>query len=284
MRVLKFDSGERFDDPNSYWGDPSYVLEPGDPGYQEPAAATLPPPSQPKPKNKMPKSDYLKSRDTDFATQLSTFKLNLGSYAALLGISAAQTAALAADTDYFAYTLASHDIVLNQSKQWTAWKDLTRIGGTPPASGSPAASQLPEPVPAVAPGVELRFRALVKQIKAHPAYNEAIGSALGIEGPASAAPDLTTLKPKISLELTGGQVLVRWGWQGQSAFLDMVEICVDRADGRGFTPLAFDTTPDYLDTSPLPPTLAKWTYKVIYRVGDQRVGQWSDEVTLTVGS
>ena len=33
MRVLKFDSGERFDDPNSYWGDPSYVLEPGDLGY-----------------------------------------------------------------------------------------------------------------------------------------------------------------------------------------------------------------------------------------------------------
>lgn len=284
MRVLKFDSGERFDDPNSYWGDPSYVLEPGDPGYQEPPAATLPPPSQPKPKNKMPKSDYLKSRDTDFATQLSTFKLNLGSYAALLGISAAQTAALAADSDYFAYTLASHDIVLNQSKQWTAWKDLTRMGGTPPASGSPAGSTLPEPVPAVAPGVEVRFRALVKQIKAHPAYNEAIGSALGIEGTTSTTPDLTTLKPKISLELTGGQVLVRWGWQGQSAFLDMVEICVDRADGRGFSPLAFDTTPDYLDTTPLPPTLAKWTYKVIYRVGDQRVGQWSDEATLTVGS
>jgi hypothetical protein len=232
----------------------------------------------------MPKSDYLKSRDTDFATQLSTFKLNLGSYATLLGISAAQIAALAADSDYFAYTLACHDILLNQSKQSTAWKDLTRMGGKLPASGSPAVSSLPASVPAVAPGVEVRFRALVRQIKAHPSYNEAIGSALGIEGTASTAPDLTTLKPKISLELTGGQVLVRWSWQGQSAFLDMAEICVDRGDGRGFTPLAFDTTPDYLDTTPLPQIPAKWTYKIIYRVGDQRVGQWSDEVTLVVGS
>ena len=46
MRVLKFDSGERFDDPNAYWGGPSYGLEPGDLGYQEPPSATLPSPRQ----------------------------------------------------------------------------------------------------------------------------------------------------------------------------------------------------------------------------------------------
>ncbi len=33
MRVIRFDEGFRFDDPNSFWGDPSYQLEPGDPGY-----------------------------------------------------------------------------------------------------------------------------------------------------------------------------------------------------------------------------------------------------------
>lgn len=30
-------------------------------------------------------------------------------------------------------------------------------------------------------------------------------------------------------------------------------------------------------------TPAKWTYKTIFRVGDQRIGQWSDEVSITVG-
>jgi hypothetical protein len=34
----------------------------------------------------------------------------------------------------------------------------------------------------VAPGIEVRYRALVKQIKGNPAYNEAMGAALGIEG------------------------------------------------------------------------------------------------------
>jgi hypothetical protein len=42
MKVMRFDSGFRYDDINSRWGDPSFVLEPGDPGYVDPN-----PPSQP---------------------------------------------------------------------------------------------------------------------------------------------------------------------------------------------------------------------------------------------
>jgi len=36
MRVLRFDSGESWDNPNARWGNPSYVLENGDFGYQDP--------------------------------------------------------------------------------------------------------------------------------------------------------------------------------------------------------------------------------------------------------
>jgi hypothetical protein len=39
MKVIRFDAGFRFDDPNSFWGDPSYQLEPGDPGYINTAPA-----------------------------------------------------------------------------------------------------------------------------------------------------------------------------------------------------------------------------------------------------
>jgi hypothetical protein len=49
MRVLRWDDGTRFDDPNARWGDPSYVLEPGDPGYVGPAP---PPPAAPLPPKK----------------------------------------------------------------------------------------------------------------------------------------------------------------------------------------------------------------------------------------
>ncbi|MCP5550815.1 MAG: fibronectin type III domain-containing protein [Akkermansiaceae bacterium] len=36
MRPVTWDSGIRFDDPNLRWGSPSYLLEPGDPGYAPP--------------------------------------------------------------------------------------------------------------------------------------------------------------------------------------------------------------------------------------------------------
>jgi len=36
MKIVTWDSGFRFDDPNLYWGNPSYLLEPGDPGYVDP--------------------------------------------------------------------------------------------------------------------------------------------------------------------------------------------------------------------------------------------------------
>jgi hypothetical protein len=100
------------------------------------------------------------------------------------------------------------------------------------------------------------------------------------EGAQQTAPDLTAIQPSLKLELSGSQVNVRWGWQGQSAYLDMIELQVDR--GAGFALLAYDTTPNYTDTTPLPATAARWTYKGIYRVADARVGQWSNEVGITV--
>ena len=63
-----------------------------------------------------------------------------------------------------------------------------------------------------------------------------------------------------------------------------VELLVDRGDGAGYGLLAFDATPDYLDTHALPVPAAKWSYKAIFRVGGARVGQWSDEVSIMVGN
>ncbi len=50
-----------------------------------------------------------------------------------------------------------------------------------------------------------------------------------------------------------------------------------------FVLLAIDTTPGYTDTQPFPSAPAKWTYQAIYRVADNRVGQWSNEVSIAVG-
>src|SRR5450432_1222505 len=130
----------------------------------------------------MAKSDYIQSNDDQFAAQQKTFKLGIAAYAALLGISPAQVASQAADADYFAYVLASQEIMQNGAQQWTAWKNLVRGGGTPPATGAPVVPTFPAAVAAVPLGIEARFRALVKSIKSSTNYNTAIGQALGIEG------------------------------------------------------------------------------------------------------
>ncbi len=231
----------------------------------------------------MAKSNYLDPSDDGFAHQLITFKNAIGAYAAGLGLTPAQVSAQAADADYFSYVLALQELMANSAKQWTAWKTLERMGGSVPPTGAPVAPTFPTPVPVVAPGIESRFRALVKQIKANTDYNESIGAALGIEGSEQLGPDYATLTPVLDLSINGGRVDIGWGWQGYSAFLDQCELQVDRGDGKGFVLLAIDTTPGYTDTQPFPSAPAKWTYQAIYRVADNRAGQWSAPASVTVG-
>jgi len=253
----------------------------------------------------MAKTKYIARNDNAFAAQTQTFKFNIGNYAAILALTLDQITGQAADADYFSYVLQCQLAMQNGAQQWTSWKDIVRDGGAPPlpaappaptittagkaavptavATAAPVPPTFPDPVPAVAPGVEPRFRLLVKQIKANANYNEAMGEALGIEGPQETGPDLSTVQPVFDVEIIGNRVEVGWGWGGNAAFLDMCEIQVDRGDGKGYVPLAFDTTPGYVDTQPFPAAPAKWTYKAIYRVGDAQVGQWSKPASITVG-
>jgi hypothetical protein len=231
----------------------------------------------------MAKSDYIEPNDGAFNAQLQTFKNSIGNYSGVLGLTAAQTTAQAADAAYLDYLLKSMSLMQNAAQQWTAWKNIIRDGGTPPPTGIPVLPTLPATVAAVAPGIELRFRALVQLIKASPNYNEAMGDALGIEGAQQTGPDLATLQPVIDAVISGNHVNVKWNWGGNSAYLDICEIQVDRADGKGYVLLTYDTTPGYTDTAPFPAAPAKWSYKAIYRVDDVQVGLWSNPVTLTVG-
>ena len=54
--------------------------------------------------------------------------------------------------------------------------------------------------------------------------------------------------------------------------------------GKGFAFLAIDSIPDYTDTAVMPPAgqSALWKYNGIYIQADQRVGQWSDVVSIPV--
>jgi hypothetical protein len=231
----------------------------------------------------MIKSDPIQKNDLAFAGQQMTCKTNLPTYATLLGLTADDVAFQARDAVAFDYWVKSMNIMQKDAQQFTAWKNLLRGGGTPPSNSAPGQPVLPDPVPAAPPGIEERFRALVQKIKASPNYNVGIGEALDIEGAQLTPPDLTTIQPVLTLLINGNRVEVGWGWQGYVAYLDQIEIQVDRGDGKGFVVLTFDPTPGYVDLTPFPVAPAKWTYRGIYRLDEAQVGQWSSPVSIMVG-
>jgi hypothetical protein len=233
----------------------------------------------------MAKSDYMPNQDEGKASLFVLFRDNIGAQLATLGIPAADPDIVqqAADASRFRAIVDFCGNMQNAAQAWTAEKNYERDGGdtTPAGQVVPA---LPAGFPAAVPaGIVTRFRALVKRVKAAKNYSTAIGQALGIEGSVQGAPDLATLQSVLTLTLSGNAVLVGWGWQGNSAFLDLLEIQVDRGDGKGWVFLTYDTTPNYTDTFPLPATPTKWKYRAIYRVGDAQVGVWSNTVEITVG-
>ena len=106
-----------------------------------------------------------------------------------------------------------------------------------------------------------------------------MGQDLGIIG-AEQTVDYTSLKPGLQTTLQAGHPIISWRKQG----MDSLELWVDRGDGKGFVFLAIDTVPCYTDTAalPAPGASAVWKYKGIYIQADQRVGQWSDVVSIPV--
>jgi hypothetical protein len=228
----------------------------------------------------MAKKAYINQNDLAFGLQLNTFKTNIGSYPAV-GLSAAQIADQGADSDYFNYLVQCQSIMQNDAKAATTWRNAIRGGDS--SATPPAATMLPPAVAPVKPGVEGRFRALVQQVKTSPAYNETIGNVLGVEGIAASGPDLTTLTPVITATVTASGVIIGWNFAGNSAYLDALELQVDRNDGKGFVTITTDPTPGYTDTTPFPAAPAKWTYRAIFRLNDERVGQWSASVSAMVG-
>jgi hypothetical protein len=91
------------------------------------------------------------------------------------------------------------------------------------------------------------------------------------------------LSPTIDAVIGDMNVRIAWNWSGYASYLDQCELQVDRGDGKGFVVLAAGRIIGYVDTEPFPMAPVEWTYRAIYRSGHNRVGQWSNPVSLTVG-
>lgn len=287
MRIATWDSNDpemHFDNPNLRWGSPSYLLEPGDPGYVAPFPSVTT--TKNKRKSKMKHNNYFPIRQADQVIWLGNYRNKLPGYATVLGLAPALVTSTQADCDWVGYLLESWQPAV---RTWalgctdTVAEAQTGTGGSAMILPTFTAPELPASVVAVAPGALTRIFALVQQIKNSGKCTDAIASDLGLVGSQATAPDLAAVQPKLTATVSGNVVGVKWNWQGHRAWLNSCEILVDRGDGKGFVLLTIDTTPDYTDTEPFPATKTVWSYKATYRTDDQRVGLWSQTVSVVVG-
>jgi hypothetical protein len=221
----------------------------------------------------MPRSDEGKSKWIDnFSTQLPF-------YAPRYNVTPEEVAQTQQDALVFASILSYRDQLDAYVSAMTGLKNVLRDGLK---NGSIMEIPMP-PTPmfpgALLPGIFARCSALGNRIKSHINYNVADGNALGLEGAISNI-DLNELKPLITIRLVnGGHPEIVWKKKG----MDGIEIHKEDANGN-LQLLAYDSSPNFIDMSPLPPpgTSVVWRYRVIYLRKDQRVGQWSDMVSITV--
>jgi hypothetical protein len=228
------------------------------------------------------KNYYLSSGDPEKVLWLQNFAGKVPTVATKYGITGAEVTDVANGATVFAFWHNYRNQYEEYTQKLTAYRNELRDGVK--AGGS--ASVLPTaptvgtlPTVTVLPGIFPRVRALVRRIKGNIAYTEADGKDLGIIGEEQTT-DFVAIKPAISTRFAaGGHPEIVWKKQG----MDGIEIYVSR-DGSPYTLLAYDMRPNHIDAAPLPTlgTSSIWKYRAIYRFHDAQVGQWSDEVSVTV--
>lgn len=219
--------------------------------------------------------------DPERVLWLNQFAAALNNYAAKYNILPAEVTVVKSMAVFFDYWIAALTSIRDFSAKVTAFKNNMANGVEPNAENptEPGFPVLAPPPPMVISGIFPFVMTIVKRIKSHKDYVTDDGEEMGIEADDITMPDVQTLKPVIKHQLVnGGYPQLQWVKQQT----DGVLIQVNRTGNWEF--LAIDTVPDYIDTHPLPASgsSAVWQYRMIYRLDDANVGQWSDVVSITV--
>jgi hypothetical protein len=221
---------------------------------------------------------FIETTDAGFNLQLKNFASKISTYSATLALSAADVSSVKADSVAFDYIMGNLIATQTFAQNYTAFKNQLRYGAASVLGALPPQPTFTPPPVMPLPDVEIRFRNLVQRIVHQPNYTNAMGEDLGIVKPQSAF-RAADGKPVFNIELSsGGHPNLRW----TKGKYDGVEIWKD--NGTGYVKLERDMRPDYIDKSDLPAEgiAAAWKYKMIYLQNDEVVGNWSDEVAVTV--
>ena len=241
------------------------------------------------------KKSFLPKGDTGLVPWLQTFSSKIGGYATKYNLLPAEVTKVQNGILFLLYWIQAVADTKNKGQNVTAYKNEVRDGVK--AGGSPSVPPtdlLFTPPPSVDPGIVPFILSIAGRIKKHQGYTIADGEQMGIEG-AEEVLDQLNMKPTFRIEMQSGRPNLVWTKGSASA----VKIKVMRiantvtpppvpptpGDFTDFDFLAIDTQPDYLDTAALPPfgQSATWIYVMIYMIGDEEVGQWSDPAIATVG-
>lgn len=223
---------------------------------------------------------FIAKGDEGYIVQGLLFCEQIDTYSALFGLPPAQVDQIKLDFEWFTYSLRAAIDYREFAQAATTFKDQLRYGTLDqPLPAFPAVPVFdPPPAVTTTADAQKRFATIIQQIVKHPSYSKVIGQNLGIEAPENPF-DPQMGKPQLKTSFSsGGHPNILW----KKGKFQGIEIWKD--SGTGWAKLERDFSPDYTDKTALPPVgqTAVWKYKAIYLYKDDVVGNWSDEVSVTV--
>lgn len=229
----------------------------------------------------MANAKYIPSSDNDKVVWLNNFSIKLGTYAANVGVTAAEVTAIQKDASMFSYIINLQEVYKQTLQNITGYKSLLKhaIGQQHLSTSIPALPALTTAPASVPEGVFDRVTRLATRIKASINYTDSMGADLGIVSPSTTF-DPSTMQPDLKIKLDAGRPHLKWT-KGEA---DALDLYADRNDGTGFNLVGRLMRNEFIDVAPLDATkvVDEWHYKGIFVIADVAVGLYSPIISITV--
>lgn len=299
MKTVLWDDGTPWDDPNLRWGDPSYLLEPGDPGYTpnstnptNPTNPTVIFPKSTQRKTHMKRQPYLPANETGTLEVLIALDTNLPALAAKYDVDDASLLRLRHGRHAYGWFVAAKPIAQQWSKSLTEEHESMHSGTPAPSHAMPPLPALP-PVPTfthnaatvtaqMEPGFFDFLGRFVQSLKSSAVYEEADGLLLKIVGAESLPPNpeiIPDIKWKIAPSGRPIIVVKKMPFQGYTVWVQIGTAPIVEA--------GFATTRQYELNhpnlpQPSPSQMTTWKVQVQYRYKNAPFGQKSQWIEIPV--
>ena len=227
---------------------------------------------------------FIAKTDAKISAQIAQFCriYATSTYAALLKADPDKISDLNKGSLFLIFILGIQTQMQSAAVTFTSYKDLLLTGKGGGVLGAlpllPVYPTSPAPPPIALADLETLFRDIIQQCVKSGNLTEDMAKALGIFEEAAVV-TLEVVTPVLSLKyISAGHPNIHTKIGDYDAF----EVWKDT--GTGYVFLNVSTGPDFLDNSPLPAAGvdAVWNYKIIFRLKNVQVGNWSNVLSVAV--